>query len=330
VVLETGVIRQETSTAAAAATPVTTVDPNTAYRPSAERGNPPLANQPFARADAMALPIPDHVLLRRVGRGAYGEVWLARNAIGTFHAVKLVRREDFEHNEPFEREFRGLQKFMPISREHPGLVQVLHVGRNDRDGFFYYVMQAADDELSGQQIVPDTYQPKNLAREIARKGKLTVKECLSLGIDLAGALEFLHQQGLVHRDIKPANIIFVRGTPRLADIGLVTDIATTKRGVSYLGTMGFIPPEGPGTPAADVFSLGKVLYEASMGREAGSFPELPETILSRADAAALLQLNQILLTACHEQTAARYASAAQLRTSLLELQSRLEQEEVGR
>jgi serine/threonine protein kinase len=191
-------------------------------------------------------------------------------------------------------------------------------------------MQAADDELSGQQIVPETYQPKNLAREIARKGKLTVKECLSLGIDLAGALEFLHQQGLVHRDIKPANIIFVRGTPRLADIGLVTDIATTKRGVSYLGTMGFIPPEGPGTPAADVFSLGKVLYEASMGREAGSFPELPETILSRADAAALLQLNQILLTACHEQTSARYASAAQLRTSLLELQSRLEQEEVGR
>ncbi|HXJ61253.1 MAG TPA: serine/threonine-protein kinase [Verrucomicrobiae bacterium] len=268
--------------------------------------------------------IPDHELLRRVGRGAYGEVWLARNAIGTFHAVKVVRKETFERSEPFDREFRGLQKFMPISREHPGLVQILHVGRNDADGFFYYVMQAADDEATGQAIDPAVYVPKNLAREIVRRRHLPMTECLALGLDLASALDFLHQEGLIHRDIKPANIIFVRGAPRLADIGLVTTIATPDRAVTYLGTKGFIPPEGPGTPAADVFSLGKVLYEASMGQRAESFPELPATALDRPDTAALFQLNQILLRACHEEIGQRYGSAAELRAGLLELQAQLQ------
>src|SRR5213075_384119 len=64
--------------------------------------------------------VPDHVMLRRVGKGAYGEVWLARNAIGAYHAVKIVRRADFRDAGPFEREFGGLQRFMPISRSHPG------------------------------------------------------------------------------------------------------------------------------------------------------------------------------------------------------------------
>src|SRR5206468_2532672 len=75
---------------------------------------------------------------------------------------------------------------------------------------------------------------------------------------LTSALAFLHEQGLIHRDIKPSNIIFVQGQPKLADIGLVAGSDET---CSFVGTEGFIPPEGPGTPAADVYSLGKVLME---------------------------------------------------------------------
>src|SRR4029434_6168388 len=60
--------------------------------------------------------IPDHELLRCIGRGSYGEVWLARNVMGTFRAVKVVYRASFEHDRPFEREFEGIQKFEPISR----------------------------------------------------------------------------------------------------------------------------------------------------------------------------------------------------------------------
>jgi hypothetical protein len=89
--------------------------------------------------------IPDHELLRRIGKGAYGEVWLARNALGTYRAVKIVRRDKFPDERPYEREFRGIQKFEPISRLHESQVDILQVGRNDAEGYFYYVMELADD-----------------------------------------------------------------------------------------------------------------------------------------------------------------------------------------
>src|SRR5205823_14106789 len=63
---------------------------------------------------------------------------------------------------------------------------------------------------------------------------------------------------LIHRGIKPSNVICVTGEPKLADIGLVADANGTG---SFVGTAGYIPPEGPGSPAADVYSLGKVLGE---------------------------------------------------------------------
>jgi serine/threonine protein kinase len=89
--------------------------------------------------------IRDHQLLGLIGHGAYGEVWRARNAVGTLRAVKLVRHQRFEHADHFEREFKGLLKFEPISRSHEGLVDVLQIGRHDEAGYFYYVMELADD-----------------------------------------------------------------------------------------------------------------------------------------------------------------------------------------
>src|SRR5213082_2572424 len=59
--------------------------------------------------------VPDHELLSCIGRGSYGEVWLARNVMGTYRAVKIVYRTTFDHDRPFEREFEGIQKFEPIS-----------------------------------------------------------------------------------------------------------------------------------------------------------------------------------------------------------------------
>src|SRR5690242_12688699 len=66
--------------------------------------------------------IPDHTLLHRIGRGAYGDVWLARNALGTLRAVKMVYRARFEEDRPYEREFHGILSYEPISRTHEGLV----------------------------------------------------------------------------------------------------------------------------------------------------------------------------------------------------------------
>src|SRR5438552_2389373 len=94
---------------------------------------------PLARARPS---IPDYELLRPIGCGAYGEVWLARNVTGSLVALKIVHRAAFDHDRPFEREFEGIKHFEPISRSDPSQLAIFHVGRGH--GFFYYVMELAD------------------------------------------------------------------------------------------------------------------------------------------------------------------------------------------
>jgi hypothetical protein len=289
--------------------------------PATELPSPAFPEQQTQRAKCSAV-VPDHELLRCVGKGAYGEVWLARNAIGTYHAVKIVYRYDFSTTDSYAREFKGIQKYMPVSLKHPGLVHILHIGRNDDEGYYYCIMEAGDDETAGQSVNPETYSPRNLAKDLRKRGKIPVDECVSMTLALADALDFLHQQRLIHRDIKPSNIIFVSGVPKLADIGLVTDIDGTGKKMTYVGTEGYIAPEGPGTVAADIYSLGKVMYEASMGRDRQKFPELPASLTDRTDTVALLRLNEIILKACEENINQRYHSASELRADLMDLQHR--------
>ena len=82
--------------------------------------------------------IPDHQMLRLIGSGSYGHVWLARNVMGYFRAVKAVHRDRFPDGKPCDREFEGIRHFEPVSH-FPSQVNISHVGRNDRDGYFYYV-----------------------------------------------------------------------------------------------------------------------------------------------------------------------------------------------
>ena len=103
---------------------------------------------------------------------------------------------------------------------------------------------------------------------------LPLDYCLEVGSQLAHALLYLHSKNLTHRDIKPANVIFVNGRPKLADIGLVAHLDQR----SFVGTEGFVPPDGPGTRRADVYALAKVLYEISTGKDRMDFPELPDDL----------------------------------------------------
>ncbi len=129
--------------------------------------------------------IADHQLMRCVGEGAYGQVWLARNVIGTYTAIKLVYRSKFKDEVPFEREFQGLKRFMPVSRGHPGLVQILHVGKTAQ--YFYYVMEVGDDETTQQTINPEAYTPRSLSGDLQKRTVLPAVECLKLAIDLSPA-----------------------------------------------------------------------------------------------------------------------------------------------
>ena len=216
--------------------------------------------------------IPDHELVRCIGSGSYGKVWLARNVMGTYRAVKIIQRKSFTMQRPFDREFLGIQKFEPVSRTHPGLVTVLHIGKNEPAGYFFYIMEAADDVVTGQKINPETYIARTLGSDLQKLARIPWEDCLQISLSLAAALDHLHKNGLVHRDIKPSNIIFVNGQAKFADIGLVADIGEAS---TFVGSEGYIPPEGPGKPTVDLFGLGKVLYEMSMASINFSFPNCP-------------------------------------------------------
>jgi len=263
--------------------------------------------------------VPDHVLSCRIGRGSYGEVWLARSVLGVRRAVKVIYRDRFPDARPYEREFAGILRVEPFSRAHEGVVDILHVGRHEPEGYFYYVMELADD--ANQEGLPSCdatvsdakYQPLTLARELKRRGRLPFEECVQLGLNLSGALSHLHQNGLVHRDVKPSNILYIGGVPKLSDIGLVGELGAS---ATYVGTDGYIPPEGPGTPQADVFGLGKVLYEASTGRDRLAFPTLPFDAMDGLARTRLAELNEVFVRACAADPRERYQTAEELHADL--------------
>jgi eukaryotic-like serine/threonine-protein kinase len=266
--------------------------------------------------------IPNHQLLSPIGHGAYGEVWLARDEIGVYHAVKLVYKSTFADRAPFEREYRGILQYTPLSRTHHGLVPILNIGREPGADFFFYVMELADCVHSGRQINPENYLARTLALELDTRFRLPARECLRIAIDLSEALRYLHSRQLIHRDIKPANIIFVNGLAKLADVGLVTHTAEAKRDPKHLGTEGFTPPEGPGTLWADVYSLGKVLCEASMGRTTTT--EVVPLPVDEREQDELFQINEIFSKACHEELSRRYQSVDELQQDLMRLNDTFE------
>jgi CHASE2 domain-containing sensor protein len=262
------------------------------------------------------------------GEGAYGKVWLARNAAGQWRALKAVYLANFDQNaDPYEREFSGIKKYQLVSDKHPGLLRVEFVSEKQA-GYFYYVMELGDPLKPGWEQEPSTYKPRDLVSERARSRgrRLPVRECVRIGLALSGALDFIHCQGLTHRDIKPQNIIFVNGQPKLADLGLVTEIRPPDQERTLVGTPGYMPPppERPGTPQADIYALGMVLYVLSTGRNAAYFPEIATTLVEREDPADFLPLNTVILKACHPDPAQRYASAAEMHRALQEAQKTLE------
>ncbi|HEY5912327.1 MAG TPA: WD40 repeat domain-containing serine/threonine-protein kinase [Verrucomicrobiae bacterium] len=269
--------------------------------------------------------MPDYELIRCVGTGTFGDVWLARaKATQRFRAIKLVCRTRFPREGLYETEFTGLKKFEEISREHAGFIDILHVSRDDEAGCFSYVMELADDLRTGQSFEPAEYVPKTVASELARRQEpdanaprcFTPAECVQVGLSLTSALVALHQNGLAHRDIKPSNIVFVRGVAKLADVGLVAEFQEASKS-TLIGSPPFMDPDVHGTPLGDLYAFGKVLYTMATGRPVQDWPDVTPVMAQGEDAASFHELLHISQKACGPDRSQRYQTAEDIHKQLL-------------
>ena len=255
--------------------------------------------------------------LREIGSGAYGTVFLVRFG-GAFAAVKLcLRPADPAAEGAFRRELRGVREFVRLPPRE-GLVRILHLAEDPGGAWFWYAMEAADGEDgTSADLLPDAavaaYRPRTLSSVLDAEVALPLRDCVDLGLRLAGALAFLQSRHLAHRDVKPSNVLYVRGRPVLADIGLVRDV---REAASLVGTPGYAPPEPPGTPAGDVYGLGRTLWRAATGRGPGESSSAP-CAEADVDAPLYWRFLALLHRACAEDPARRHRSAKALRRDLL-------------
>lgn len=193
---------------------------------------------------------------RRLGRGGMGEVYLARDtALDRPVAVKFLLASHAQLEvivRRFQREARAAARI-----NHPNIVHVHAVGEDD--GRPYIVMEYVDGAP--------------LDAMLRQHERFTWQRALSIGGQVASALECAHAAGIVHRDIKPANILVDRyGRVHVSDFGVAklaeTGTQLTSDGM-FIGTPQYMSPEqcGVGTvgPQSDLFSLGATVYEMIAG-----------------------------------------------------------------
>jgi serine/threonine protein kinase len=268
--------------------------------------------------------------VREIGRGGYGYVYLftrERNGQQDYVAGKFVYRhvfgpaEDRENATAYQRALEGLKNFRSLSAESEYLLRIFDVRQRHEEGYFCYMMELADDIESGQKIDPRVYRPKTLKHQLERWGErraMPARECVGTGVMLARGLQVLHAAGFAHRDVRPSNIIFVNNVPKLADIDLLAgnDAALT----SYI-PRNYAAPEDAHSSRADIFSLGKTLYEMCTGLPVHAFPVLPPDLRNWPDHQLILKLNKVIAKACARDLRSRYRAAEEMLCDLERIQA---------
>jgi len=219
---------------------------------------------------APAITLPGYEVVRELGRGGSGVVYLARDlTLGREVAVKVLlhgahaRPDDLVRFHTEARAVAGLG--------HPDVVQLFHVG--ETNGLPFCVME---------------YAPGGSLRQCVASGPLLPREAAGLVERVARAVHAVHEVGYVHRDLKPENVLLAAdGAPKVADFGLALRLAPgsgeagpgpTRTGAA-VGTPGYMAPEQVAGqrsrvgPATDVYALGATLYELLTGRPPFAGPD---------------------------------------------------------
>ncbi len=256
--------------------------------------------------------VPDFELIRPIGEGGFGRVWLAANeTTGHLRAVKLVPLLQGGRVDAAGREIASITRLVTnTSVDHPNLLKIDHVGRTAEH--LFYVMDPADNDDGSKASADASYRPATLGHML-EQGRLTPEECLAATRGMLSGLAALHALDMVHRDVKPANCLFVDGVLKLADFGLLT---VADAYTSRLGTEAYMPPDGRMDTRADVYAVGLVVYEMLTGRPADNFPQLGELGNDIANSPVLQRLNHVALRACRRAPEDRYADAQEMLAAL--------------
>src|ERR1700733_5566111 len=240
-------------------------------------------------------------------------------ALKTIIALALASEQGSEFRERFFREARAAGGLA-----HPGIVPVFDVG--EHEGLPYLVMEF----ISG----------RTLADSVKAKERLTLERVCEIGQQIAEALGYAHQHGVIHRDIKPANILLTSletykiERPKITDFGVAKLAAgqITLTG-QMIGTPAFMPPEqftgAPIDGRADLFSLGVILYWMATGEQ--PFPGETMTAVSykvvhteavpprKLNPAIPAKLEAIILKCLAKSPAGRYQTGEELAQELADL-----------
>ena len=201
----------------------------------------------------------NYEILEEIGRGGMGVIYRARQRHSRrIVALKRIVSYHADSRETLERFRREAEA--AASLDHPNILPIYEVGQGEDGLPFFSMKYAAGGSL--QKAEP------------ALRGE--PRECVRLMAKVARAVQYAHEHGVLHRDLKPGNILLDgRGEPFVTDFGLAKWLDTSTdltRTLAIFGTPGYIAPEqakGPAaklTPAADVYSLGAILFDLFTGR----------------------------------------------------------------